>query len=77
MSPQERILSAKMDGLKELIEEKFKTNDKVHTEMKTHMKETNGSVKELKIKWAFASGAIAVVVIVLVPVFVDYLKNHL
>ena len=44
--PTNAVLSAKLDALKELFEEKFSNNAQCHKEMNDHLKRLNGQVKK-------------------------------
>lgn len=74
------VILEKFDGLKELINEKFKENSADHIEIKAKQDHTNGDVSSLKLWRSFLLGAWAVISVllmaILIPLANNYLKNQ-
>ena len=72
-----KIIEAELCGLKELLEEKFDRNDKDHQEIIMQTTRTNGSVRSLQIWRGYITGAVAVLMTIVVPIFFLLAKNYL
>ena len=76
----EEVILTKLEGLKELTEEKFCENEKQHTAIITQTTKTNGRVRLLeKFIWGMM-GAGALLAILLsgfvLPLVVDHMSGH-
>jgi len=63
--PTNAVLATKMDGLRELFEERFKINDIAHFEVNAHLKTLNGQVAK-NTRFRIRSGAYMAVIAVIV-----------
>jgi hypothetical protein len=72
-----KIIEAELCGLKNLLEEKFKQNDRDHKEIIEQTTKTNGSVRTLQIWRGYITGAIAVIMTIVVPLFVLLARFYL
>ena len=72
-----KIIDAKLCGLRELIEEKFERNEQDHEEIIKQTTKTNGSVRSLQIWRGYITGAIAVIMSIVIPLFVALAKFYL
>ena len=78
MSPQEiQMIIARLDGLKELFEDKFERNNKDHKELIGHQKTTNGRVNKLESWRDRFMGALIITQIILIPLAVIYIGNNI
>lgn len=69
------IVVGKLDGLKELFNEKFDRNDGDHKEIKDKQDHTNGDIVDLK-KWKEqAVGALSVIKILLIPIIIGVMVS--
>ena len=71
------VLATKVDSLRELTEEKFKTNSKEHDAVIAHQKVTNGRVNSLEGWKSNAMGIFLVVNAVFLPVLFIVLSKIL
>lgn len=52
IQPTNAVLNAKLDGLKEIMEERFKENSASHHRINTHLEKLNGQViKNTSFRW--------------------------
>lgn len=55
------LVIEKLEGLKNLLDEKFENNDKAHQDIMIKQDHTNGDVSNLKLWRAYITGGLAVV----------------
>jgi len=78
MTPdQASAILAKLDGLKELFEDKFERNEKDHLEIIKHQKNTDGRVTRLEGAKNKFLGALIITEAIVIPLALIYLSNYI
>ena len=70
-------LEVKIDGLKELFNEKFDENSRNHADILKQVMKTNGTVKSLSLWRSYIMGGMTILSILVVPTFIYFLTNFL